>query len=36
MAHSADLALVVGPPAMNVARRRRNGTWRFVISLHAR
>jgi uncharacterized protein (TIGR02246 family) len=33
VARSADLALVVGPAAVNVARRRRNGLW-FVISLH--
>jgi hypothetical protein len=29
----ADLALIVSPSALNVARRRRNGSWRFVISL---
>jgi hypothetical protein len=34
VARSGDLALVVGPTTVNVARRRRNGSWRFVISLH--
>jgi ketosteroid isomerase-like protein len=33
VAHSGDLALVVGSAAVNVARRQRNGSWRFVISL---
>ena len=33
-AHSRDIALLAGPAAINVARRRTDGSWLFVISLH--
>lgn len=36
VARSRDIALVLGPAAVNVVRRGRDGSWRFVISLHAR
>lgn len=36
VARCRDLALVLGPAAANVLRRRRDGSWRYAISVYAR